>query len=104
MKRDHFAFSLFLILMLIAPKVPLSIGGAPSQSSASLGFIGLVVWAMLSPNHLIRIVRPNIMITSVTLVAFGFYALYISLLSSNIVSMLYAAQYLFYLLFGFVLL
>lgn len=103
MKRDHVGFAIFLICLVLAPKIPLGFSALPGKSSMSLGIIGLVIWALLSYKHILKIkCLPN-MGAAKGLLIFGVYAFGISLASSSLVAMAYAAQYLFYLLFSYLL-
>ena len=48
MKRDHFGFAVFIILLLLVPKLPIDLGNAaPERSSLGLGAVGLVFWFLI---------------------------------------------------------
>jgi len=104
MRRDHFGFFLFLVLLLIAPKLPLNFSVIPTASTLSLGFVGLLIWGILSPRHLFRIRRLKGLAAPWVLVLFAIYAFGVSLASGSLIAVAYAGQYLFYVLFGFLLL
>jgi len=101
MKRDHLCFALFLTLLLIAPRVPVSavLEISAARASLSLGFMGLLFWLMVSPKPILKIgVRP---FWAFLVVFFALYGWFVSLFSGNAVSILYASQYFFYSLVSF---
>lgn len=101
MRRDHICFGLFLALLFIAPKLPLSDSlNLPSTSALSLGFIGLLFWVVASPGLILSARKVSWPLCMIFLVAFAVYAWVISAFSFSIVSISYASQYLFYTLFG----
>ena len=104
MSRDHFGFALFLVALLIAPQLPLDIQGVSADITLSLGFLGLLVWALLSPVHLVRIRCSGALVMPLALLAFAFYAFGVTLVQGTFLQVAYASQYLFYLLLGFLLL
>ena len=103
LKRDHFGFALFLLLLLIAPRILLNVEGLPAASSLPVGFVGLGIWALLSPHHLDRIRNVIALPIPLTLVAFGIYAVSISLVSGNKISVGYSLQAAFYIVMGFLM-
>ncbi len=103
MKRDHIGFSVFLVLLLLAPKVPLNLGGAlPTMSGIGLGAFGLVFWSLLVPGHLLHLRVPPASISMLCM--FALYALVVSIVSMQLGSVAYALQYAVYVIFGWVLL
>ncbi len=103
MKNDHAGFMIFLICSLIAPKIPLGFAALPGKSSISLGIVGLFIWALLSPRHILRIKCAPNYLPPQGLLVFGVYAFSISLASFNLVTIAYATQYFLYLLLGYLL-
>jgi len=106
MRHDHFCFGLFLTLLFIAPKLPVGMileGGSP-LSSLSLGFVGLLFWLIVSPKLLFYFGRRLRSSWGVLVVFFTVYAWIVSAFSGSTISILYATQYLFYGLFGFLIL
>lgn len=104
MKRDHFCFVLFLILLFIAPELPVGavISSGAALSSLPLGFVGLLFWLIVSPRSILKFsTRP---LAALLLVSFAIYAWFVSGFSGKTISILYASQYLFYSLFGFLVL
>lgn len=98
-KRDHLVFFIFLVLLLLAPEVPLGKLGfqlVPKMSTLSLGALGLAIWAFVSPQYITRINAGVLWSDSLLLVSFGWYAFIISLVSLRPIVIAYAAQYLFY--------
>ena len=106
MRRDHCCFALFLVLLFIAPEFPIGamLKGAPDLSSLSLGFVGLLFWLMASPKLLLNFRRGARSVWGILIILFAVYAWLVSAFSGSIVSILYATQYLFYSLFGFLIL
>lgn len=95
---DHIGFAAFLFFLLIAPKIPIYISGGSERSSISLGFIGFIIWFLLCPGYLFRFPRPPS--TSLILIFFAYYAFLISLISTKLISIIYGAQFLFYVIFS----
>ena len=105
MRRDHILFFLFLALLFIAPQLPLSGSlNLPRTSSLSFGFIGLIIWVLASPRLILNAKKMSWHLCMVFLIAFAFYTFLISAFSLNIISFLYAFQYLFYILFAILVL
>jgi hypothetical protein len=104
MTRDHFGFVLFLLLLLIAPRLPLAIPGLPPSTTLPLGIVGLLAWAAVSPHHLDRMRRPIMLPIPLMLVALSIYALFSSFLSGSLVSAGYSLQYFAYLFLGYFML
>jgi len=104
MKSDHICFTIFLFLLFIAPEIPLSfihISG-PALSSISIAFLGLIFWLIVNPKP-IKVLKKRASL-GFLVVSFAIYAFLISIMSDNLVSILYSLQYLFYALFGFLVL
>lgn len=102
MKRDHIGFFIFLTCLLIAPEI--SLGGffnLPGRSNMSLGIVGLILWAILSPKHLTKVVRRFYYTPTFGLVIFSIYSFIVSIVSQNLSSILYAGQYLLYAILVF---
>ncbi len=102
--RDDICFALFLFLLFIAPEVPLGaiLQGVPALSSISFGFVGLLLWLIVSPKPVLKIrTQPS---WGILVVSFAIYAWFVSMFSGKITSILYASQYFFYTLFGFLVL
>jgi len=58
MKRDHCGFFMFLACLLIAPEISVgALFGSPGRADMSLGLVGLMIWILLSPRHLINVKR-----------------------------------------------
>jgi len=107
MKRDHLGFFIFLALLLLAPEIPFRKLGfqlVPELSSLSLGALGLAIWVFVSPQYITRINAGVLWSDSLLLVSFGLYAFIVSLVSLKPVAIVYAAQYIFYLVFGYLML
>lgn len=103
MRRDHIGFTVFLVLLLLAPKVRLSLGGAlPAMSGVGLGAFGLAFWSILVPGHLLRL--RVLSVAALLLCMFALYALIVSIVSMQLSSMAYALQYAVYVIFGWALL
>lgn len=98
MKKEHFGFLVFLIALLLTPKVHIPFAGIAEKSAISLGAFGLTLWLLLTPISTISL-KPIAQTSSVKiLIVFSTYALGISIYSLNEVSILYAAQYFVYVL------
>lgn len=97
MTRDHIGFSLFLVFLLIAPKIPIHIAGGSERSSISLGFVGFIIWFLLCPNYLLRFPKNKLPLPLIILVFFAFYVFLVSLMSANLISLIYSVQFLFYI-------
>jgi len=105
MVHDHVCFAIFLVLLFIAPELPLGAVpdvGASSLVSLSPGFLGLIVWLVVSPSAVLYLPRRSSW--ALAMVYFALYGWLVSAFSGNIVSLLYASQYLFYTLLGFLVL
>jgi O-antigen ligase len=98
--RDHIGFAIFLFLLLICPKIPIHLGGGSEKSSISLGFMGYVIWFLMCPSYLFEFHKRKNILPFFFLIFFAFYVFLISLLSENLVSIIYALQFLFYVVFG----
>ena len=103
MLRDHIGFTLFMSLLLIAPKIPLKGHGGVERSSMSLGLAGLIIWFFAHPKKLFLFPRMGASHPLLLLVIFAIYAFVISLLSASIVSIAYAVQFLAYAVIGTIL-
>jgi len=103
MTRDHVGFSVFLALLLLAPQVPLRLGGAlPDLSGVGLGVLGLAIWFVLVPGHMLRLcVSP---VAALLLCTFALYALMVSVVSMRLSSIAYALQYSVYVIMGWLML
>jgi len=96
-KQDHLGFFIFLFCLLIAPEISLGgLAGLPGRANLSLGLVGLIIWIMLSPKHLIRVKRLFYSTPAYGMVVFSIYSLLISFVSQNMTSMLYASQFFVY--------
>lgn len=101
MIRRHICWTIFLVLLMIAPELPLNWLGLPTKSTLSLGFIGLIVWAIVCPSDFFSFLKIRKRATlHYLMIAFVVYAFIVSVLSLNKISLLYALQYLFYGLIG----
>lgn len=97
MTRDHYGFFIFLTCLLIAPEVRIGdLFGLPGRANVSLGLVGLIIWALLSPRHLIKIKRIFYYTPAYGLIVFSAYALVISFISCNVISIVYASQFFVY--------
>ena len=103
MSRDHLAFALFMLLLLVAPKVPLQISGGVADSSLSLGFAGLVLWLLAHPERLWHIPKISDAHPLFWLGTFALYAFLVSAISTKSVGIAYSLQYSFYIVIGSVL-
>lgn len=103
MLRNHIGFASFMLLLLIAPKVPFAMSGGAARSSVSLGIAGLVFWYLTYPNKLFCFPKINISHPLCWLIIFAIYTFIISFLSTNIVSIAYSVQFLAYAVFGTIL-
>ena len=103
MKRDHICFAILLFLLLIAPEVPLGVIhiSGPELSSFSIAFIGLLFWLLISPMSILRLRKR--LSWGVLVVFFALYGWMISLISGNLLSILYSLQYFFYTILGFLI-
>lgn len=98
---DHLGLALFMLLLLIAPQLPVEIPGGITGGNISLGVAGLVIWILfrcrrkLPPvpfstyNHLVR--HPLFWLN-----VFALYAFLMSLISASTMSIAYGIQFLFY--------
>ena len=100
MTRDHFGFFVFLSCLLIAPEIPLKFMGLAGKSTVSLGIVGLLFWSCVSSGRFIKRKYLTFPFPIKGLILFGAYALGVSLLSLNNVSILYAGQYFLYVCFA----
>jgi len=103
--RDHIGFTLVLVFLFLAPKIPIQmipiqISGGSVRSSISLGFLGYVIWFLICPSYLLKFSKRTIPLPIIFFNIFAFYAFFISLLSTNLVSIAYAFQFLFYVVIG----
>jgi len=98
--RDHIGFAIFLFLLLICPKIPIHLGGGSEKSSISLGFMGYIIWFLMCPSYLFKFHKKKNILPFFFLIFFAFYVFLISLLSENLISIIYALQFLFYIVFG----
>lgn len=97
MKRDHCGFFMFLACLLIAPEISVgALFGSPGRADMSLGLVGLMIWILLSPRHLINVKRIFYQTPAFGVLLFSFYTLIASFVSNNIVSIIYAGQYFIY--------
>ena len=96
MDRPRLGFGLFLVTLLIAPRVP--VGGFAASVSISLGAVGLVLWLMLAPRLPVRAVLT--MPTILGLIGFSVYAWLISFYSGSLTAVAYGAQYALYAVGG----
>ncbi len=104
MKRDHAGFAIALLSLLVAPQLPVGyLLDLPDKSGVSLGFLGLSIWAMLSPRNFVKIKLGRAWLPSILIVSFGIYCLILSAASASSASILYAAQYAFYVVAGHIL-
>lgn len=103
MSRNQIGFTLFMSLLLIAPKIPLRIPGGAERSSVSLGIVGLVVWYLAYPKKLFYFPRIRISHPLSWMIIFTIYAFIVSLLSINMVSIAYSVQFLLYVVIGTIL-
>lgn len=94
MDGPNLGFTLFLVLLLIAPDIPLV--GFAADVSVSPAAAGLVVWLMLAPRLPYRVLLT--MPTVLALIGFAAYVLLVSFNSGRPVSIAYGAQYAFYTL------
>jgi len=103
--RDHIGFIVLLVFLFLAPQIPIQmipiqISGGSVRSSISLGFFGYVIWFLICPGYLLKFSKRTIPLPIIFLIFFAFYAFFISLLSTNLVSIAYAFQFLFYVIMG----
>ena len=103
MLRSHLGFGLFLLLLLVAPKLPVALSGGAARSGVSLGFIGFIGWYLLCPERLFRYPVITVRHAFFWVLAFALYAFIISLLSTKTVSIAYSIQFLFYSVCGIAL-
>lgn len=96
MTLDHIGFAVFFFFLLIAPKIPVHLIGGSERSSISLGFIGFIIWFLLRPSYLLRF--PWQPLPVLILINFAFYGLLISLMSINMISIIYGSQFFFYVI------
>ena len=92
MDRSNLGFAVFLVLLLLAPSVP--VPGLAAAAGASPAAAGLIIWFMLASRLPLRAVLT--MPTVLALIGFSVYALLVSLASGQLVSIMYALQYGFY--------
>jgi O-antigen ligase len=95
----NLGFALFLILLLLAPEIP--VPGFKAEVSVSPGAVGLVIWLMLGARLPLRAVLKMPLVLA--LVIFSVYTLVVSMNAGSLVSIAYAAQYAFYGVLGGVL-
>ena len=103
MLRNHLGFALFMSLLLIAPKIPLRIPGGAERSTVSLGLAGLMIWFLACPKRPFSFPRISAWHPLFWILIFAIYAFIVSLLSTNIVSIAYSVQFLFYAVIGTIL-
>lgn len=110
MFSSHLGFAIFMLLLLVAPQIPIIIPGGITESNISLGLIGLVIWFLLYCNRNFpsaQILRCDFRISHPLfwLIIFALYAFLISLISASVVSIAYSIQFLFYsVVLGFLML
>ena len=104
MSRNQIWFTLFMLLLLIAPQIPIEIPGGIARSNVSLGLVGLVLWFFANPKKIFSFPRIDAFHPLFWIIIFAIYAFVVSLLSGSIVSIAYAVQFLAYAVFGTVLL
>lgn len=110
MFSSHLGFAVFMLLLLVAPQIPIIIPGGITESNISLGLVGLVIWFLLYCNRnfpSVQILRCGFRISHPLfwLIIFALYAFLISLISASIVSIAYGIQFLFYsIVLGFLML
>lgn len=105
--KDHIGFFIFLMLLLLAPEIQvkkLLPQMGLERSTLSLGAVGLLIWLLISPGYVTRVNLGVIWSDSLLLVKFGFYALFVSIMFKNFLSIAYAFQYVLYLVLGYLLL
>lgn len=103
MRRDHFGFAVFIIFLILAPKLPIDLGNAaPDRASLSLGAVGIVFWFFISNDRFTD--KKSFLSCSAFLCYFALYALCISIASLKWISVLYACQYFFYAIGSWVML
>ena len=103
MKRDHFGFAVFIILLLLVPKLPIDLGNAaPERASLGLGAVGLVFWFLILKDRFTD--KKSFLSCSAFLCYFALYTLCISIASLQWISVLYACQYFFYTICSWVVL
>jgi len=96
-RLDHFLFSMTLIMMYIAPRIPASVisSSAASKSSISLAIIALGFWALSKPSRLIQYPKSFSRLPLFVL-WFSVYSIASTLLSGNLSNLLTAVQYMIY--------
>jgi O-Antigen ligase len=104
MTSNHLLFAAFIACLLLAPKVPLALAGLPLKTGISPAVFFLLVWALVSPEYVVRGRLPLRNSAVAGLLGFAVYAFCISAVSMEWVSVLYAGQYLIYAILGTVLL
>lgn len=103
MSRNHIWFAFFMLLLLIAPQIPIKIPGGIERSNISLGLAGLVLWFLSDPRKILFFPRLDVSHPSFWIIIFAAYAFIVSLLSGNMVSIAYSVQFLAYAVLGTIL-
>lgn len=103
MLRNHIGFALFMLLLLIAPKIPIKIPGGIERSSVSLGLAGLIIWFLTYPGKIFHLPQIAPSHPLFWIILFAIYAFVVSLFSLSIVSIAYSVQFLAYAVLGTIL-
>jgi len=103
MSRSHTGFALFMLLLLIAPQIPIRIPGGIEKSCVSLGLAGLIIWFFANPKKMFFPPRIGAWHPLFWILIFTAYVFVVSLLSGSMVSIAYSLQYLLYVVLGTIL-
>lgn len=103
MSRNHIGFTLFMLLLLIAPQIPIEVPGGIERSCVSLGLAGLVIWFLACPKRPFSFPRIGAWHPLFWIIIFAAYAFIVSLLSRSMVSIVYSVQFLAYAVLGTIL-
>ena len=103
MSRNHTGFTLFMLLLLIAPQIPIKLPGGSARSCVSLGLAGLVLWYFANPKKLFCFPHVGASNPLFWVIIFAAYAFIVSLLSGSMVSIAYSVQFLTYAVIGTIL-
>lgn len=103
MSRNHTGFTLFMLLLLVAPQIPIKLPGGSARSCVSLGLAGLVVWFLARPKRMLSFPRMSVSHPLFLIIVFAVYAFIVSLLSASIVSIAYSFHFLAYAVIGTIL-
>jgi O-antigen ligase len=97
--RHNIGFALLLLLLFIAPELPLRVTGlSTGRQDIPLGFVGLSIWLLLSaPYFGLKAFYKSKPIA--LFVFFGYYIVFPSIISFNLLSAAYSLHY-FYFVFG----